>query len=310
MIMDNTLTLGIDLGGTQLRVGVVDQKGEVLRRVAVSTDVAGGPRAIVAQMLRLTNEVKGDAPIMAAGVSSPGPLDSDTGHTLELPSLPGWNNFPLRDTLARELGLSVTLENDGIAAAVGEWKFGAGRGHNNIVYATVSTGIGGGVIANGHVLRGRGGLACHIGHMMIMEQGPVCGCGGTGCFEALASGTAFSTAARIAGFADAAEVTVAARNGDMKAKTVVAREAELLGYGFASLLHLYSPERLIMGGGVSKAFDLLAPTIRAQIDRLAIPVFRSVEIVAAGLGDNAGLVGAAALATLHNPPSPPTSAAK
>ncbi len=307
--MNHPFTLGIDLGGTQLRVGVVDQQGRVLRRAAVPTDVAGGPKTIVAQMLRLAHEVKQDATIAAAGISSPGPLDSDTGITLDLPSLPGWNNFPLRDVLARALGLPVTLENDGIAAAVGEWKFGAGRGFNNIVYATISTGIGGGVIANGHVLRGRGGLACHIGHMMIMEHGPVCGCGGTGCFEVLASGTAFSAAARAAGFADATAVTAAARLGDTKAKAVVAREAELLGYGFASILHLYSPERLIMGGGVSSAFDLLAPGIRAQIDRHAIPAFRAVEIVPAGLGDNAGLVGAAALATLHNAPGPPTSAA-
>ena len=290
--------LGIDLGGTQVRAAIVDREGQILRRAARLTDVAGGPLAIVAQMLTLATEVMGEdrSRVKAAGVSSPGPLDSDTGYVLELPTLPGWTNFPLRQTLAEKLQMPVTLENDGIAAANGEWKFGAGKGLKHLVYVTVSTGIGGGVVVDGHLMRGRRGMAGHVGHMSIEENGPVCGCGNPGCFEALASGTAFNKVAHSLGFANAKAMTQSAREGDQKAFAAVHREAVLLGFGFTSLLHLYSPEKLIVGGGVSSAFDLMLPTIKAEIQRRAMPAFRSVEIVVAELGDNAGLVGAASLA--------------
>lgn len=300
--MNKDLTLGIDLGGTQLRVAVVDRSGKILRRAALATDVAGGPKAIIEQMIKLASDV-GDGfqdRIGAAGVSSPGPLDLERGRTSDLPTLPGWFDFPLRDTLAEKLVLPVVLENDGIAAANGEWKFGAGRGLNHLVYVTVSTGIGGGVVVDGHLMHGRRGMAAHVGHMMIAPDGPICGCGGKGCLEALASGTAFGVAARAAGFTDGKHAVELARTGDKKAKSLVDQEAQWLGYGFASLLHLYSPERLIIGGGLSAALDLMMPVIRAQIDRHAMPAFRAVEIVPAALGDNAGLIGAAALATQFN----------
>ena len=296
--MPQHLTLGIDLGGTQLRAGVVDSEGRILRRASVLTDSTGGPTTIIPQMLALSAEVIGSdrSFVKAVGVSSPGPLDSDNGYTLDLPTLPGWTNFPLRQTLAEKLQLPVTLENDGIAAANGEWKFGAGRGLKHLVYVTVSTGIGGGVVVDNHLMRGRRGMAGHVGHMSIEENGPPCGCGNPGCFEALASGTAFNKVAKSLGFANAKAMTQAARDGDQKALAAVYREAILLGWGFTSLLHLYSPEKLIVGGGVSSAFDLMLPTIKAEIQRRAIPAFRSVEIVTAALGDNAGLVGAASLA--------------
>ena len=300
--MNKNLTLGIDLGGTQLRVAVVDQQGQVLRRAAMATDVAGGPNAIIAQMIKLASDVGVGFQdrIRAAGVSSPGPLDLERGRTSDLPTLPGWFDFPLRDTLAEKLVLPVVLENDGIAAANGEWKFGAGRGLNHLVYVTVSTGIGGGVVVDGHLMHGRRGMAGHVGHMMIAPDGPICGCGGKGCLEALASGTAFGVAARAAGFTDGKHAVELARAGVEKAKGLVDQEAQWLGYGFASLLHLYSPERLIIGGGLSAALDLMMPVIRAQIDRHAMPAFRNVEVVPAALGDNAGLIGAAALATQFN----------
>jgi glucokinase len=292
------LTLGLDLGGTQVRAAIVGREGQILRRAAALTDVRGGPRAITAQMLSLSLEVMGSdrARVRAAGVSSPGPLDSDSGHTLDLPTLPGWTHFPLRQTLTDKLGLSVIIENDGIAAANGEWKFGAGRGLKHLVYVTVSTGIGGGVVVDNHLMRGRRGMAGHVGHMSIEENGPVCGCGNPGCFEALASGTAFNKVAQSLGYGNAKPLTEAARMGDEKALSAVHREALLLGWGFSSLLHLYSPEKLIVGGGVSSAFDLMLPTIKAEVQRRAMPAFRSVQIVTAELGDNAGLIGAASLA--------------
>ena len=233
---------------------------------------------------------------MNPSVSSPGPLDLENGRTSNLPTLPGWLNFPLRETLAQKLNLPVVLENDGIAAANGEWKFGAGRGFNNIVYVTVSTGIGGGVVVDGHLMHGRRGMAGHVGHMMIDPGGPICGCGGRGCIEGIAAGPAFSANARKAGFVDGKHAIEAARKGDSKATALVAKEAEWLGYGFASLLHLYSPDVLIVGGGMSNALDIMMSGIRNQIDLHAMPAFRTVEVVKAALGDNAGLIGAAALA--------------
>ncbi len=290
------LALGIDLGGTNLRAAVIDAAGTVLRRAAMPTDVAGGPQSIIAQMLRLTDELGGLAGIAAAGIAAPGPLDSAAGCIIGIPTLPGWENYPLRQVISEKLARPVVLENDGIAAAVGEWTFGAGRGLDHMVYVTVSTGIGGGVIADGKVLRGHRGMAGHIGHMMIAADGPRCACGGTGCFEALASGTAFTAAARKAGYADASAAVTAARAGDAIAQELIDREADLLGFGFASLLHLYAPQRLVIGGGVSEALDLMQVRIRKQIELHAMPPFRRIDIVRAELGGNSGLVGAAALA--------------
>lgn len=296
--MSEPLVLSIDLGGTQLRAAMVDSSGRLQKRAATTTDVAGGPKAIIAQMLHLADEVglsQSRESIIGVGVAAPGPLDSDTGTILDIPTIPGWINFPLRRVLSETLDLPVVLENDGIASAFGEWKFGAGKGLSHLVYVTVSTGIGGGVVADGKILRGRRGMAGHVGHMMISPEGPRCACGGVGCFEALASGTALGALGRVKGFENARAVVEAARIGNQDALELLDREADYLGYGFASLLHLYSPERLIMGGGVSQALDLMLPRIRQHIDNLAMPPFRSVEIVPAQLDDNAGLVGAAGL---------------
>lgn len=296
--MSDNLTLGIDLGGTQLRAAIIDKNGALLRRAAVATDVAGGPNAIVSQMVKLFDEVAEGSRdrVTAAGISSPGPLDLDNGRTSELPTLPGFFNFPLRDTLSQKLSLPVVLENDGIAAANGEWKFGAGRGLSNLVYVTVSTGIGGGVVVDGDLMHGRRGMAGHVGHMMVDPEGPICGCGGKGCIEGIASATAFGEAAKRSGFVDGKHAVKAARSGDVRALALLDTEATWLGYAFASLLHLYSPEILIVGGGLSSALDLMMPGIRNQIDRYAMPAFREIQVVPATLGDNSGLIGAAALA--------------
>lgn len=300
--MSQALALGIDLGGTQLRVAVVDGHGRVLRREAVRTDVNGGPLHIIAQMQRLADDLAASdwKDIAAIGVCAPGPLDSEQGQVIDIPTLPGWQNFPLRRALEEKFSRPAAIENDGIAAAYGEWKFGAGQGLDHLVYVTVSTGIGGGVVADGRLLRGRRGMAGHVGHMMIAENGPRCLCGGSGCFEVLASGSALNLAARAKGFDGAQAAVAAARGGDAVALAVLDREADVLGYGFASLLHLYSPQRMIVGGGVSQALDLMLPRIRAGIERHAMPPFRAVEIVTAALGDNAGLAGAASLALSQN----------
>ncbi|TNC50425.1 ROK family protein [Rubellimicrobium rubrum] len=310
--MPDPVAIGIDLGGTQVRVALV-QGGRVLARASEPTDVAGGPEAVLRQFARLTEKVTARADpldIIGVGVASPGPLDSGTGTIIDIPTLPGWSGFPLRDMLTKQMRLPVVLENDGIAAAFGEWRHGAGQGLRHLVYVTVSTGIGGGVIIDDRVLRGRRGMAGHVGHMPVVLDGPVCSCGGQGCFEALASGRALGRAAR-AGVAScpdsrlsaeppdilsAQHVVAAARQGDALALRLLDDEARYLGLGFTGLIHLFSPEAVIMGGGVSQAFDLLSPGIHSGIQERAMAAFRNVRVLKAGLGENSGLIGAAALA--------------
>jgi glucokinase len=311
---EKDLAIGIDLGGTQLRAAVVNRAGGIVCRAAVPTDVPGGPKSIVGQMMQLCDRIGVDRHqqrISGVGVSAPGPLDSESGTIIAIPTLPGWEEFPLATTLARELGLPVVAENDGIAAANGEWKFGSARELRHFVYVTVSTGIGGGVVVDGRLLHGRRGLACHVGHMVIAPDGPLCSCGARGCFEALASGSALRRAGREAlaaepasalareyqsGAITARDIVDAARKRDRLALALLEREASWLGIGFADLAHLYSPQAIVMGGGVSQAFDLFHPKIAAAFCASAMPPFRDVRIVAAICGDNAGLAGAAALA--------------
>lgn len=314
--------VGIDLGGTQVRAALIAPDGTLLARAATATDVAGGPHAVIAQMRTLVAQVTagldgplGDA-IAGVGVCSPGPLDAAAGVVLYISTLPGWVDIPLVAWLTEALQVPVVLENDAVSAAIGEWHFGAGRGLSDFVYVTVSTGIGGGVIADGRVLRGRRSMAAHIGHMTTAPQGETCTCGNRGCWEAQASGTALGDRARrrvatrpdsalatigpptgeSAGAAlDARHVIDAARAGDALGLELVALEAAELGLGIVNLLHLYSPQAVVLGGGVSSGFDLLQPGIAAEIARRALPPFRDVPVWPAALGPNAGLVGAACL---------------
>ena len=269
------------------------------------------PRAVIRQIAALVAEVTQGvdrSALFGVGVSAPGPLDSEAGVVLGIPTLPGWVDIPITAWLGESLGLPVALENDAVAAAIGEWHVGAGRGLSDFVYVTVSTGIGGGVIADGHVLRGRRRLAAHLGHMTTAPEGATCLCGNRGCWEAQASGTAFGERARrLAALAqgsalqamgaalNAQHVIDAARGGDALALELVAHQATQLGIGIVSLLHLFSPQAVVIGGGVSAGFDLLHPGINRHVQAFAMPPFRAVPVVAAQLGPNSGLVGAAGL---------------
>jgi glucokinase len=305
------LAVGIDLGGTQVRAALVDAQGAVLARAATRTDAVGGPWAVMQQIKGLVGEVTQGVlrpDLAGVGVSAPGPLDSEAGMIVCIPTLPGWIDVPIVALLKDALRLPVVLENDGVAAAIGEWRFGAGRSLRDFVYITVSTGIGGGVIADGRVLRGRRRMAAHLGHMTTAPEGELCSCGNRGCWEAQASGTALGQAARdrlasapassltaLGPAVTAVDVVAAAQAGDAFACALMAREAELLGIGIVNLLHLYSPEAVVMGGGVSQAFDLLQAGITQWIAAHAMPPFRTVPVHAAALGQNAGLVGAASI---------------
>lgn len=301
--MNSSFAIGIDLGGTKLRAALVDTSGNVVRHNHVLTDATGGPKAVLDQICSLVDDMRANvAPsaVLGVGMAAAGPIDTVAGLAVGTPTLKGWEHVPLVSVLERELLLPVRVENDGVAAANGEWLFGAGRGVGNLVYVTVSTGIGGGVVLDNRVLHGRRGMAGHIGHMTVMRDGELCPCGNRGCWEAYASGTAFTQRARkllpdVSRYPDARAVFDAAREGNDIAQRLVDEEADWLGVGIANLLHLYSPELVVLGGGVSNNFDLLHKGIMARINTAAMGAFRDARIVPATLGDNPGLVGAAAL---------------
>lgn len=308
------IAIGIDLGGTQVRAALVGTRGEIVARAEERTDAMAGPERVLAQIKALADGLvaaAGTATPVGIGVSTPGPIDTIAGVARDIPTLAGFADFPLKAELQRRFAFPVSLENDGIAAAIGEWQFGAGKGLENLVYVTVSTGIGGGVIADGRVLRGRKGMAGHVGHMSVIPDGALCPCGNRGCFEAYGSGTAFTRRAREQAFActgtrlgadggtiDSRAVFAAARAGDELANRLVDEEAGILGRGFVSLIHIFSPEVVIMGGGLSHEFERLRPGIERCISDRAMPAFKDVRVTRAALGQNSGLIGAAALAFL------------
>ncbi|MBY3280331.1 ROK family protein [Rhizobium laguerreae] len=308
------IAIGIDLGGTQARGALVDERGNVIARREERTDAHGGPDRILSQIHGLVDALlatSDPSSVVGMGVSAPGPIDTVAGVARNIPTLSGFADFPLRAELQKRFLFPVSLENDGIAAAIGEWQFGAGKGVDNLIYVTVSTGIGGGAITDGRVLRGRHGMAAHIGHMSVMPNGEPCPCGNRGCFEAYGSGTAFTRRARARAMAcsettlgangieiHSRDVFAAARNGDDLSNRLIDEEAEILGRGFTSLIHIFSPDVVVMGGGLSNEFERLQPGIQRYINEWAMPGFKDVEVVRADLGHNSGLIGSAALAFL------------
>jgi glucokinase len=303
--------IALDLGGTQLRAALVDRHGQVLNRVAVLTRATQGPDVVIQQLKDAAQAVMIGVDrdrVIGIGLSVPGPLDAAAGVSISIPTIAGFENVKLREPLQRFLDLSVWLENDGTAAALAEWRFGVGVGLQNFVYITVSTGIGGGVVADNRLLRGRLGLAGEVGHMTIIRNGDTCSCGNKGCWEAYASGTAFTRRARkrveadglglLAGSVapiDGQAVFEAAALGDPVAMELVSEEAEFLGIGIANLLHLYSPEAIVIGGGMSPNLEILRPGILSKISEAAMKGFENVPIVRSALGGNSGLIGAASL---------------
>lgn len=301
--------LAVDLGGTQVRAALVRADGLIVAHRRVATRVEAGPEAVTERMVELLTEVRAALPtgqqLLGVGVGAPGPLDPATGIIYAPPNMPGWDAFPLQQRIAKATGLAVALGNDANLGALAEWRFGGGRGLQNLVYVTVSTGIGGGVIANGQLLLGRLGAAGELGFIILdPANGSV--------WEDLASGTALGRAAAQAMDAaptsllhqlaspttvTAAHVSSAAAQGDALAQQLLAREAHLLGLGFATILHLFSPELLLVGGGVILNNPALLTAARdVAYAHVKVPLYRDVPIIATTLGEEVGVLGAAALA--------------
>ncbi len=312
--------IGVDIGGTSIRAARFTGDHHVPEtKTKIPTQAAKGVEAVLARIETAIREVAGDGLSQVAGVGMalPGPLDPHTGILISAPNLPGWENLPLQRMMRERIGRPVFIGNDANLAALGEWKFGAGRGHADVLYLTISTGIGGGVICNGRMLVGARGLAAEVGHMLAIPDGPMCGCGQRGHLEAVASGTAIARAARarlkagdgseskiwdLAG-GDLEAVTsviigAAAVAGDEFAGRLIVEAGTFIGRTLASLLHAYNPSIVIFGGGVSMLGDIILDPVRVATRQYAMSdaYWRDCPIVLAELGDDAGLVGAGVLA--------------
>lgn len=310
------LAIGVDVGGTKVAAGVVDERGRIMRRHHVpcpAGSTTAAVRAIVAAITTLREQYD---TVSCVGVGAAGFIDLDRAMMLFAPNLP-WRDEPLREEISAQVGLPVVLENDGNAMAWGEHRFGAGRGVDAAAYLTVGTGIGGGLVLGGRVFRGGFGIAGEIGHVRVVPGGRACGCGQRGCLEQYASGRALIRAAREraerspedAGLLleacggdlaalQGAGITDAARAGDPVSLAAFEEIGEWLGSGLAGLAAVLDPARMVIGGGVIDAGELLlAPARAAFAEALTGAGYRPrAEIVAAELGPDAGLVGAADLA--------------
>lgn len=309
--------IGIDLGGTNLRAAIADtDTGEIYHQRKCPTLAAEGQDAVIGRIIHLINELQQegdiDHTIKGIGIGVPGTPDIDTGVIQFLPNLPGkWLNVPLGTIIQEQVRLPVALINDVRAITLGEWLFGAGRGADTLACLAIGTGIGGGVVVNGKFHLGIGGTAGEFGHHVVEVDGLPCGCGGKGCLELYASGPAIAAmgvkevmhghTTRIGELVnhdlnriDAGVVVQAAREGDPVALEILQRAGTYLGIAVGNILGIISPQKVIFGGGVSVAGELLLqPIIQTVNERVHVIPLQKVEFVLAELGINGGLVGAA-----------------
>lgn len=308
--------LGIDIGGTKSIVGVADQQGKLLSHKRILTPGVLGPNLNIGMILAAADEVANEAGVRidAIGIGCGGPIDQETGALLQVPNLPGWEGIAPTEIFNDHFGVPAFIENDATAAALGELMYGAGKGVQDFVYFTVSTGIGGGIVIGGSLIRGCGGNAGEFGHMKIIPNGgPECTCGDSGCLESLSSGTSIARTARerlkkstktslrkMVKSVDeitAEHVAVAAEQGDDFAQNVWFEAMYYLGIGVANVINAFNPQLVIMGGGVTKAGAwFFGPVCEIAMERAMKPLAGDVEIVPAANGDLVGLMGAVAVA--------------
>lgn len=290
--------VGIDVGGTNIFAGLVDGTGRLLTTLKRPTPVAEGPAGIFGAMRAIVRELSGRVEgreLVGIGLGMPGLIDRKRGLSVFSPNT-GFQNVPIFPEFA-EFGLPVDVDNDVRAHANGELKFGAGKGCRNFILITLGTGIGSGIVLDGQLYYGPGSTAGEIGHITLEPGGPLCGCGKRGCFEAIASGRNIGRRAKEAGIAATSrELFEKAAAGDAAALALVDKVAYDLGRGISIYAHLMNPERVIVGGGVAQAGDLLFGPMRRYAEQESMPGVRGTyEIVPAVFGDEAGIVGAAAL---------------
>ncbi len=312
-----SLAIGVDVGGTKVAAGVVDEQGVVIAKGRRPTPSAS-PSDVEQTIADLVADLRAGHDITAVGIGAAGFIDAERSTVLFAPNL-AWRDEPLRDEVAKLIGLPVVVENDANAAAWGEYRFGAGRGFDHLVCVTVGTGIGGGIVLDGKLYRGGFGIGAEFGHMQVVPNGRRCGCGQRGCWEQYCSGRALLHEAReIADVQkdwgkrllelgggrpegiEALEVTTAAQEGDLAALACFEAVGSSLGQGLADLASTLDPAVFVIGGGVADTGELLlGPARRVYAERLTGTTHRPhAEIRLAALGNEAGMVGAADLARL------------
>jgi glucokinase len=313
MTSDRVL-IGIDLGGTKIRSMAFDPHLNVLGEDYRETEAHLGRDAVIERMTESARAAAGGRPILAAGVSTPGPSNPKLGIVTTPPNLPGWHNVHLAEAISKKLGVPAWLENDANAAALAEHKVGAGKGLSHMILVTLGTGIGGGLVLDGRLYHGASGGAGEIGHIRIVEDGPACGCGARGCLEAVASGIALGREAvalalrepsgilaKLSAEAgeepDARLLGDAADAGDEAADMIIRKAGRHLGAGLRSLVNLFDPEMIVIGGSLRRFGERYLGEAMAVVDRDAFKQHLSdVRIVEAELGDEAPCVGAVLVA--------------
>ncbi|MGL4759886.1 MAG: ROK family protein [Sarcina sp.] len=308
--------IGIDLGGTKISTAIANLEGKVQSLFVVPTDANLGEKKVIENIVTSIEKVIVEAKsnldeILCIGIGSPGVLDLAEGEIIASPNLP-FANFKLISELKKSFDIDFYLDNDANVATIGEYVLGAGKGKDNMVFVTVSTGVGGGAIVNGQLYRGNTSNALEVGHMTIDANGPICGCGNYGCLEALSSGTAIAkkanqalgskveTSLRKYDKVTSYEVFVEATNGDAVATEIIDTALNYLGIGIANVITMLDPAMVIIGGGVSNAGPAIFEKVREVVKRRNFKVMSdNCEIVHAKLGTDAGVLGAISLALLE-----------
>ena len=311
--------LAIDLGGTKILTAITSNNGQVIAKERCTTLADEGPQSVIGRLFSAVDQIltlnnMEPSQLDSIVIAAAGAIDSDRGLVTLSPNLPGWSDVPLGDIIQEKYQVDTFLVNDASAAALGEHRFGVGRGTKNLILLTVGTGIGGGIIINGELYLGSNGSAGEIGHMTIDVNGPRCACGYTGCLEVFASGTAMErdaisriTHGEKSSLFEAVEgkieditaekIGVAAQDGDSLALDVIHKAATYLGAGMENLVNIFNPDMIVVGGGVSGLGDLLLDPARRIVKERAFPISaRAVRIVTAQLGNEAGAYGAAIFA--------------
>ena len=304
-------SIGVDLGGTNLRAAAVDERGTILDKVAGATPLGEGPEPVVADIVRSVEALRskhGVGQLAGIGAGVPGCIVMETGVISGWGNRPQFNGYPMRAELEKRLAAKVWLENDANAAALGERWAGAGKGVDDLVLLTLGTGVGGGIVAGGRILHGYLGMAGEIGHMTVVPNGNPCGCGNRGCLEKYASATAVVAMAKLMGFENhsSAEIHQMALQGNPRAQQIFTVVGESLGVALASLINIFNFPLYLLGGGVLGAWDSFAPAMLAEVTRRCYTYRQTMSIQPtriekALLGNQAGLIGAASLPFGNSP---------
>lgn len=296
----NRIALALDLGGTNLRLAAVGEDGTVYSRSRSETPKGSSGDDVIDLIVRLAKNCRDGlndpSSVCAIAAAVPATINIERGILNKLPNLRCLEGVPLREILAKRLGVEAILENDATAAAIGENWLGASRGVDTSICVTLGTGVGGGLVINGAAYRGKDGTAGEVGHICVEPLGHPCGCGSRGCIEQYASATAVIRLSNDAGLSvsSSSEVYDAAKSGDERAAAVFSSMGSYLGIGLAGLVNVLNPEMIVLGGGVSAAWELFAADVQREVNARAFPEPADrVKIVRAELGDDAGILGAA-----------------